>query len=97
MRLVRKLHHYPVLAQARKFGQCLLSASIFFVSAIARAGLRPLGQVWVQFMMVWQRYRRNGSSRSSRRSPVASSLLSTSQRYAASRVAGPRKRSLFHQ
>jgi hypothetical protein len=60
--------------------QCLLSASIFLVSAMALAGLSPFGQVLVQFMIVWQRYRRNGSSRSSSRSPRASSLLSTSQR-----------------
>jgi len=31
------------------------SASIFFTSAMALAGLRPLGQTWAQFMMVWQR------------------------------------------
>ncbi len=28
---------------------------IFLVSAIAFAGFKPLGQVLVQFMMVWQR------------------------------------------
>ena len=60
--------------------QWRLSTSIFLVSAIARAGFSPFGQVWVQFIIVWQRYSRNGSSRSSRRSPVASSRLSTSQR-----------------
>jgi hypothetical protein len=27
----------------------------FLISPIALAGLRPLGQVLVQFMMVWQR------------------------------------------
>ena len=31
------------------------STIIFLISAIALAGLRPLGQVCVQFMMVWQR------------------------------------------
>ena len=31
------------------------STIIFLISAIALAGLRPLGQVRVQFMMVWQR------------------------------------------
>ena len=31
------------------------SASIFFTSAMALAGLRPLGQTWAQFMIVWQR------------------------------------------
>ena len=56
------------------------SASIFLTSAIAFAGLRPLGQVFAQFMIVWQRYRRNGSSSWSSRSPVISSRLSASQR-----------------
>ncbi len=45
------------------------------MSAMALAGDRPLGHAFVQFMIVWQRYSRNGSSRSSRRCPVASSLL----------------------
>jgi len=54
--------------------------SIFLVSAMALAGFSPLGQVLVQFMMVWQRYSLNGSSRSSSLSPVASSLESASQR-----------------
>jgi len=40
------------------------AASVFFragetisvlVAAMALAGFRPLGQTWVQFMMVWQR------------------------------------------
>src|SRR3546814_11560221 len=48
----------------------------FLISAIAFAGFSPFGQVLVQFMMVWQRYSRNGSSRASRRSPVCSSRLS---------------------
>src|SRR5690606_2294653 len=48
----------------------------FLVSAIALAGFNPLGQTWAQFMMVWQRYSLNGSSRSSRRFWVASSRLS---------------------
>ena len=30
-------------------------ATAFLMSAMALAGLRPLGQVSVQFMMVWQR------------------------------------------
>ena len=50
------------------------------ISAIALAGFRPLGQVLAQFMMVWQRYSLNGSSRLSSRSPVASSRLSMIQR-----------------
>jgi len=36
-------------------GQTRRSTIIFLISAIALAGLRPLGQVCVQFMMVWQR------------------------------------------
>jgi len=35
--------------------QIARSAIIFLVSAIALAGLRPLGQTFAQFMMVWQR------------------------------------------
>ena len=48
---------------------------------------------------VTDRYTRQvlGSSRLSRRCPVASSRLSCSQRSACSSAAGPRKRSLFHQ
>src|ERR1700743_995860 len=53
---------------------------ICLISAIALAGFRSLGQASVQFMMVWQRYSRNGSSRLSNRSPPAPSRLSTIQR-----------------
>jgi hypothetical protein len=60
--------------------QTCRSTSSFLMSAIALAGLRPLGQALAQFMMVWQRYRRNGSSRSSSRAPMASSRLSLIQR-----------------
>lgn len=35
--------------------QMARSASIFLISAIAFAGLSPLGQTFAQFMMVWQR------------------------------------------
>ena len=56
------------------------SAISRLISPMARAGLRSLGQASVQFMMVWQRYSRNGSSSASRRSPVESSRLSTIQR-----------------
>ncbi|APX70064.1 hypothetical protein BKD03_12340 [Brucella sp. 09RB8471] len=31
------------------------STIIFLISAIALAGFRPFGQVWAQFMIVWQR------------------------------------------
>ena len=75
-----------------------LRASIScLISPIAFAGFRPFGQVRAQFMMVWQRYSLNGSSRSSSRAPVSSSRESTIQRCACSRIAGPRYRSPFHQ
>lgn len=45
-------------------------------------GPHTLGQVLVQFMMVWQRYRENGSCSLARRSSVKSSLESIIQRYA---------------
>src|SRR5690606_37118293 len=52
----------------------------FLISAIASAGFKPFGQVRAQFMIVWQRYSLNGSSRSSRRAPVSSSRESMIQR-----------------
>src|SRR5690606_20823880 len=61
-------------------GQARRAIISFLISAMARAGFRPLGQVRVQFMMVWQRYSLNGSSRSSRRAPVSSSRESMIQR-----------------
>jgi hypothetical protein len=67
-------------APLRPAAQTCRSTSSLLMSAIALAGLRPLGQALAQFMMVWQRYRRNGSSRSSSRAPVASSRLSLIQR-----------------
>ena len=60
--------------------QTTRSTIIFLISAIALAGFSPFGQVLAQFMMVWQRYSLNGSSRPSNRSPVASSRLSMIQR-----------------
>src|SRR5438132_10252250 len=47
----------------------LTSSSLIF--PIASVGLRPFGQTSTQFMVVWQRQRRYGSSRWSRRSLVA--------------------------
>ena len=35
--------------------QIARSTCIFLISAMARAGLRPLGHTLAQFMMVWQR------------------------------------------
>lgn len=49
---------------------------------MAGVGPHTLGQVLVQFMMVWQRYRENGSCSLARRSSVKSSLESIIQRYA---------------
>ena len=80
----------PALRLVRAIAQCRRSAIIFLMSAMARAGFKSFGQASVQFMMVWQRYSRNGSSSASSRSPVASSRVSMIQRYAANRAAGPR-------
>lgn len=41
--------------QQHGLGQICRSTSIFLISAMAFAGLSPFGQVWAQFMMVWQR------------------------------------------
>gem|GEM_PF-4818744 len=43
-------------------GQSPRSAKICLISPIALAGFRSFGQASVQFMMVWHRYSRNGSS-----------------------------------
>ena len=64
---------------------------------IALVGFRPFGQTSTQFMIVWQRNSRYGSSRLSSRSPVAWSRLSAMKRYACSRPAGPTNLSGFHQ
>src|SRR5688572_20558202 len=54
--------------------------SISLMLLIALVGLRPLGQTSTQFMMVWQRNRRYGSSRLSSRSLVAWSRESARKR-----------------
>ena len=74
-----QIHRRDQMTPSR-VAQAARSATSFFVSAIAFAGFRPLGQTLAQFMIVWQRYKRNGSSSWSSRSPVASSRLSASQR-----------------
>lgn len=56
-----------------------------------------LGHVFVQFMIVWQRYNENGSRKRSKRFEVASSRESITQRYACIKAAGPKYLSLFHQ
>src|SRR5262249_61522814 len=48
------------------------STIIRLISAMALAGLRCLGQALAQFMMVWQRERRNGFSGLLRGCPAAS-------------------------
>jgi hypothetical protein len=45
-------HTSSALPPEATFAQYRRSASIFLVSAMALAGLSPLGQVLVQFMMV---------------------------------------------
>src|SRR6195256_3462316 len=45
---------------------------------MASAGLSPFGHAFAQFMMVWHRYRRNGSSRLSSRGLVAAILYPAS-------------------
>src|SRR6185369_14529683 len=70
---------------------------ISLILLIALVGLSPFGQTSTQFMIVWQRKRRYGSSRSSRRAPIASSRVSAMKRYAARSPAGPTNLSGFHQ
>jgi hypothetical protein len=48
----------------------------FLIVSMCFAGLRPLGQACVQFLMVWQRYSLNSSLMESRRSLVNWSRLS---------------------
>src|SRR5258706_3871018 len=64
---------------------------------MACVGLRCFGQTSTQFMMVWQRNRRYGSSRLSRRSLVVWSRESAMNRYACNSPAGPTNLSGFHQ
>ena len=78
-RLAQELVVFQIRSSGAAPGYCRITIS-FLISAIALAGFRPFGQVLVQFMMVWQRYSRNGSSSASSRSPVYSSRLSAIQR-----------------
>ena len=75
----------------------LTPAKSFLISAIARPGFRPFGQVLVQFIIVWQRYTENGSRSLSNLSLVFSSLESIIHLYACMRTAGPKYLSPFHQ
>src|SRR5665647_828080 len=76
-------HDSPI----RDIPQISRSRSCFLISTMAFAGFNPLGQTRTQLRMVSQRNRRYGSFKSSRRSPVASSRLSNSQRWACNNMA----------
>lgn len=77
-----RMNHCPVsrIRYSIGAGDHFLSCMVFLICAIALAGFRPFGQVFVQFIIVWQRYSLKASSNSSSRSPVASSRLSAIQR-----------------
>ena len=64
----------------RSRGQTARRTISSLILPIALVGFRPFGQTSTQFMIVWQRNRRYGSSRLSRRSPVAWSRLSAMKR-----------------
>ena len=74
-----------------------MKAMLFLISAMARAGLRPLGQVLLQLRIVWQRYKLMLLLRPSMRWAVLWSRESAIQRYDCMSTAGPRYSSLFHQ
>lgn len=57
-----------------------VKAIVFLISWIAFPGLSPFGQVLLQFMIVWHRYRLMLLSSCAFLSSLCSSLLSTSQR-----------------
>src|SRR5258706_933629 len=71
------------------------SSSLMWLMACV--GLRCFGQTSTQFMMVWQRNNRYGSSRLSRRSLVVWSRESAMKRYACNSPARPTNLSGFHQ
>ena len=82
--------HFPSNYTARRTSSSL-------ILPIALFGLRPLGHTSTQFIIEWQRNKRYGSSRLSKRSAVASSRLSAIKRYACNKPAGPTNLSGFHQ
>jgi len=51
----KKAHEAPFRRSVAKKRHTARATIIFFTSAMAFAGLRPLGQVLAQFMIVWQR------------------------------------------
>ena len=78
-----RIDRRPQTRQARSRGIAHQTARLTISSLIlpiALVGFRPFGHTSTQFMIVWQRNRRYGSSRLSRRSPVAWSRLSAMKR-----------------
>src|SRR5690606_10194583 len=73
-----ELCHGTVCPRGRRYSARLNIASLILL--IARFGLSPFGQTSTQFMIERQRNSRYGSFRSSSRSLVASSRLSTMKR-----------------
>ena len=55
-----------------------MPANSFLISAMALPGLRPLGQVFVQFMIVWHLYTEKGSLSLSSLAACCSSLVEES-------------------
>ena len=51
----KKAHGAPFCEDVARTPQTARAIIIFFTSAMALAGFRPLGQVLAQFMIVWQR------------------------------------------
>lgn len=74
-----------------------VKAMLFLISAMAKAGFKPLGQVLEQFRMVWHRYKLMLLLSASLRCAVFSSRESLIHRYDWRRTAGPRYSSEFHQ
>lgn len=68
------------LSSGASFSSFSYTAISFLISAMARPGFRPLGQVRVQLRMVWQRYRLIELSRASFLSAFFSSRESINHR-----------------
>lgn len=69
------------------------------ILAMAKPGFKFLGQVFVQFIIVWHLKDLKLSFRDlmRKRRATADSRLSIIQRYACNKIAGPKYLSLFHQ
>lgn len=70
----------PIFFRGVFFSSFSYTAISFLISAMARPGFRPLGQVRVQLRMVWQRYRLIELSRASFLSAFFSSRESINHR-----------------